>query len=166
MRIKLEDQRKHPILYCLSCRRRTDWVTLTITNLSAARERGGELQNILLTGPPGTGKSLLAKRVAMLCGLDYAIISGGIISALGNAAALEAIMMTKLFSRHFASHVPVEGVVSLTKPLFRCTNFSPGQGHYKAVAYYYLWMRQMQCLNIFLLLLHCFLTQGYHAQTS
>ncbi len=67
----------------------------TVTNLSAARERGGELQNILLTGPPGTGKSLLAKRIAVLCGLEYAIISGGDVGSLGNAAALEVMRVTK-----------------------------------------------------------------------
>ncbi len=86
-------------------------------NLSAARERGGELQNILLTGPPGTGKSLLAKRIAVLCGLEYAIISGGDVGSLGNAAALEVLIMTKLF--HFSEAV-ARAITLYTKIIILC----------------------------------------------
>ena len=38
------------------------------------------------TGPPGTGKSLAAKRLARTAGLDYAILSGGDVAPLGPAA--------------------------------------------------------------------------------
>ena len=37
-------------------------------------------------GPPGTGKSLAAKRLARTAGLDYAILSGGDVAPLGPAA--------------------------------------------------------------------------------
>ncbi len=137
-------------------------------NLSAARERGGELQNILLTRPPGTGKSLLAKRIAVLCGLDYAIISGGDVGSLGNAAALEVLIMTKLF--HFSEAV-ARAITLYTKIIILCfiqvhQLFSWARSSSLAGgAYCYWWTRQMQCLNRLLLLLRYFLTQDYHAQT-
>jgi len=40
----------------------------------------------LQPGPPGTGKSLAAKRLARTAGLDYAILSGGDVAPLGPSA--------------------------------------------------------------------------------
>lgn len=53
------------------------------------RERKKLTQNLSrekTTGPPGTGKSLAAKRLARTAGLDYAILSGGDVAPLGPAA--------------------------------------------------------------------------------
>jgi hypothetical protein len=54
-----------------------------------AQERGAPLRHALLHGPPGTGKTLVAQRIARSCGLDYAVMSGGDVAALGPAAVAE-----------------------------------------------------------------------------
>ena len=41
-------------------------------------------RHVLLFGPPGTGKTLIARKLAESSNMDYAIISGGDISSLGN----------------------------------------------------------------------------------
>lgn len=52
----------------------------------AAQARRAPLRHALLFGPPGTGKTLVAQALARRCGLDYAIMSGGDVAALGPAA--------------------------------------------------------------------------------
>lgn len=54
---------------------------------ATARAHGAPFRHALFHGPPGTGKSLAAARLARTAGLDYAILSGGDVGPLGHAAA-------------------------------------------------------------------------------
>ena len=54
-----------------------------------AHLNGVHLRHAMFYGPPGTGKTMCAKRLARFCGLDYAIMSGGDVTALGPDAVTE-----------------------------------------------------------------------------
>eukprot|EP00095_Tigriopus_kingsejongensis_P002671 maker-scaffold1315_size48675-snap-gene-0.14 protein:Tk02671 transcript:maker-scaffold1315_size48675-snap-gene-0.14-mRNA-1 annotation:"hypothetical protein DAPPUDRAFT_306868" len=43
----------------------------------------GMFRNLLFHGPPGTGKTMFAKKLAMHSGMDYAILTGGDIAPMG-----------------------------------------------------------------------------------
>ncbi|XP_055946210.1 ATPase family AAA domain-containing protein 3-B-like [Argiope bruennichi] len=47
------------------------------------KKNKGMYRNLLLYGPPGTGKTLFVKRLAQHCSMNYAIMSGGDVVAMG-----------------------------------------------------------------------------------
>lgn len=46
-------------------------------SLKNIHKHGGYMQNVLLYGPGGTGKTMIAKAIARSCGWDYVMMSGG-----------------------------------------------------------------------------------------
>lgn len=55
----------------------------------AAASRGAPLRHALFHGPPGTGKTMAAERLALASGLDWAIVAGGDVAPLGARAVTE-----------------------------------------------------------------------------
>ena len=58
-------------------------VVLAASIAKGARRVRAPLRNLLLYGPPGTGKTMVARRLAAASGLDYAVMSGGDVAAVG-----------------------------------------------------------------------------------
>jgi len=56
--------------------------------VEAARRRGEALDHLLLSGPPGLGKTTLSQIVARELGVNFKSTSGPIISKAGDLAAL------------------------------------------------------------------------------
>jgi ATPase family AAA domain-containing protein 3A/B len=53
------------------------------TGIIRRQENNAPLRNILVYGPPGTGKTLFAQNLALMCGMDYALFTGGDVGACG-----------------------------------------------------------------------------------
>lgn len=67
----------------------------------ATKKQGTPYRHMLMHGAPGTGKTLFARALAQNSGMDYAIVSGGDLSQLGDAAVTE---LHQLFD--WAEHSP------------------------------------------------------------
>jgi ATPase family AAA domain-containing protein 3A/B len=81
-RAKLESQFENIILSAEDKQR--------VLNLALAtrntKQSGAPYRHVLLHGSPGTGKTLIARRLAACSGMDYAVMSGGDVAPLGEDA--------------------------------------------------------------------------------
>lgn len=67
---------------------RTKLKNITVST-ARARQHDAAFRNVLLCGPPGTGKTMFARQLAQQSGLDYAVLAGGDIGPLGSASVTE-----------------------------------------------------------------------------
>eukprot|EP00051_Salpingoeca_urceolata_P035458 m.29715 g.29715 ORF g.29715 m.29715 type:complete len:582 (+) comp9244_c0_seq1:37-1782(+) len=62
--------------------------SITIATAHTRRHKAN-YRHLMLHGPPGTGKTMFARRLAQQSGLDYAILAGGDVGPLGKSAVTE-----------------------------------------------------------------------------
>jgi ATPase family AAA domain-containing protein 3A/B len=73
-------------------------ITLALATRNT-KESGAPFRHILLHGNPGTGKTLIARKLATCSGMDYAIMSGGDVAPLGEDAVNQLHSLFKWASR-------------------------------------------------------------------
>ena len=56
---------------------------------SNTKKNRAPFRHLLLHGPPGTGKTMFARNLAMNSGLEYAILTGGDVAPLGREGVTE-----------------------------------------------------------------------------
>lgn len=74
-------------------------VRTLVSSIELTTKHGAPLRHILFHGPPGTGKTMVARRVAKHSGLEFAIMSGGDVAPLKARAVTEIHKLVKWAKR-------------------------------------------------------------------